>query len=806
MDSHSRRRHAPLWPPFKQSYRQLGSTEHVNLTPLAATTGGSSQRSSLPNSADMFSPDFNNSRTAYTPDPMQHGTPTALLKKPSRKSSGLSRRRRWFGQGWRASSKIALGCAVTVLITNICLTIGIVTTGVKMMDGVYMVYEGSCSKTQTKDSWVHLCLNIVATLLLASSNYCMQLLTSPTRSEVDKAHAKRKWLDIGIPSIRNLGSLRKKKVALWWILAISSVPLHLVYNSVFYSALATNNYSILYASQGFVDQSAAYNETEFPNTQDLNVTDVQSRAKSFDRLDNKDCIHAYARDFVEDRRNVIVVVKDPPADKGSLFKVAQNDFPEVITPKYNPFSWICDNPNVVNETGACCENKYGFVPCHKITPKLVDVAASWSTGGFEVDHCLSEIVESRCHLHFSLDLMGVVLTFNILKVIGISFVALWMGESPLVNIGDAIQSFLRHPDRTTEGMCLSSHESVVASAKLGSSGYAAMTVPTRYNPKQRRYFHAATWNQWLFLTALFVLVFVGTSVCLGLGIRHLVGDKTIANAWSIGFGNVKPENLVMGLSIGYGDKSIAVSTLIANTPQAIFSFLYVCYNALFTVMFLSRELSRFSVTAGRGRKYLRVTDPEGEQKGTYFLSLPYKYGIPLLSASGLVHWLVSQSVFLANISIIPPDGSQPMQDEITTVAYSPIAMLFILFVVLGLLVFLIVTAARKLPFGMPLIGSNSIAISAACHPPLLYGGGADDQGQREDMVMRPLNWGAVPVPGKVGGGGGDLGIRGVVHLDRTSGHGTFHDVDGYDYDDQNIGHCCFSDQPLVSPERGKLYA
>ncbi|KIW21469.1 hypothetical protein PV08_02049 [Exophiala spinifera] len=749
----------------------------------------------------MFSPDYN-SITAYTPDPM-HSTPTALLKS-SRKSSG-SRSRRWFGQGWRASSKIALGCAVTVLIANICLTIGIVTTGMKMMNGVYMVYEGSCKKTQMKDSWIHLCLNIVATILLASSNYCMQLLTSPSRSEVDKAHAQRKWLDIGIPSIRNLGSLRKKKVALWWMLAISSIPLHLVYNSIFYSALATNNYSILYASQSFVDL-AAYNETKFPNTRDLNITDVQSRAKSFERLNNADCIHAYARDFVEDRRNVIVVVKDPPANQGSLFNITQNDFPEVITPKYNAFSWICDDPNVANETNTCCENKYGFVPCNKITPKLLDRANQWSTGGFEVDHCLSETVESRCHLHFSLDLMIVVLAFNILKVIGISYVAFRLGESPLVNIGDAIQSFLRHPDGTTEGMCLSSHESVVASAKLGG-GYSTTTMPTRYSPKQRRYLHAATWNQWLFVTALFVLVFVGTSVCLALSIGHLVGDKTIANAWSIGFGNVKPENLVMGLSIGYGDRSIAVSTLIANTPQAIFSFLYVCYNALFTVMFLSRELSHFSVTAGRGRKYLRVTDPRGEQKSTYFLSLPYKYGVPLLSASGLVHWLVSQSIFLANISIIPPDGSQPMQDEITTVAYSPIAMLFILFVVFALLVFLIATAWRKLPFGMPLLGSNSIAISAACHPPV-----GPDQSEREDMVMRPLNWGAVPDPRKAVG---DLGIRGL-HLDRGAADDSFRRGGGGggggglgddDDDDQNIvGHCCFSDQPLVPPQIGKLYA
>lgn len=97
-----------------------------------------------------------------------------------------------------------------------------------MMDGIWMVYAGSCVATENKDTWVHLGLNVVATILLASSNYCMQLLSAPSRREVDKAHANRKWLDIGIPSVRNLGSLSKKKVMLWWLLGISSIPLHLV--------------------------------------------------------------------------------------------------------------------------------------------------------------------------------------------------------------------------------------------------------------------------------------------------------------------------------------------------------------------------------------------------------------------------------------------------------------------------------------------------------------------------------------------------------------------------------------------------
>ncbi|KIX08225.1 uncharacterized protein Z518_02881 [Rhinocladiella mackenziei CBS 650.93] len=775
MESGAKRRHIPPWPPFKQSYQQLGSTENLHLTPLPPT--GGTPLSNLP-SANLLSPDLN-SVTTYTPDPLA-STPTAFLRSPSKHAPA---KKGWRRRGWRSGSRIALACAVLVLVTNIALTIGIVTTGSDMTDGIWMVYRGSCSATETKDTWVHLGLNVVATVLLASSNFCMQLLSSPSRSEVDKAHVNRKWLDIGIPSLRNLGSLRRKKVALWWLLGISSIPLHLVYNSIFYSALATNNYSVLYASQSFL-QGASYDTVKFPDTEACNITDIRSRLNEFIILNNEDCIHAYAKDFVEDRRNVIVVVQNPPASEGSLFKTTENEFPAEITNAYNPFAWICDNPNVVNQTDACCENEYGFVPCSKITPKLVDMADQWSTGGFEVDHCLSEPVESECHLHFSLVLMGVVLGFNILKVIGIAYVVFRLGEPPLVTVGDAIQSFLRNPDRTSEGMCLSSHASVVASSKLG---YAATTM--RYEPQQHRFYESASWRQWSFLLGLFTLLGIGTSACLALGIENFKGDKTIQNAWSIGLGTVRPQNLIMGWNLpGYGNTSIAISTLIANTPQALFSFLYVCYNSLFTVMFVSRELANFSVTAGRGRKYLRVSDARGEQKSTYFLNLPYKYGIPLLVGSGLMHWLVSQAIFLANITIIPRDGLVPMQDEITTVAYSPIAMLFMLFLGFAMLLFLLLTALRKLPIGMPLIGSNSLAISAACHPPT-----GPDQSEREDMVLHPLSWGAVPGGAKVL----DLGIR------DHHAHGF---EEGPDENGRGIGHCCFSDRVLEPPERGKLYA
>lgn len=550
---------------------------------------------------------------------------------------------------------------------------------------------------------------------------------------------------------------------------------------MFYSALATNNYNVLYVNENFAS-GAEYDSQKFRDDAELNVTDIQSRASGFERITNEDCIGLYAKDFVEDRRNVLVVVKNPPADDGSLLKVALNEFPEKITTAYNAFAWICDNPELANQTGACCPNEFGFIPCSKMTSKLADMADQWQTGGFEVDYCLSERVESECHLHFSLILMAIVLGFNILKVIGIAYVAFRLGEAPLVTVGDAVESFIRHPDRTSEGLSLASHESVIASTKLGYSATAM-----RYDLVKRRFYEAATWKQWSFLLALFAIAGAGTSVCLALGIDSFKGDKTIANAWAVGLGQVKPQNLVMGWKLpGYGNTSIAFSTIIANTPQALFSFLYVCYNSLFTIMFLSRELMTFSVTTGRGRKYLRVSDPKGEQKCTYFLNLPYKYGIPLLIGSGMMHWLVSQSVFLANITIIPRDGLVPMQDEITTVAYSPLAMLFLLFLGFFLLIFLLGMAMRQLPLGMPLIGSNSFALSAACHIP------GYTQAERDEAVLRPLSWGAIPPPSKTGA----LGIRDVVNSRDSESEEL----------NRGIGHCCFSDKVLDVPLRGSLYS
>lgn len=88
------------------------------------------------------------------------------------------------------------------------------------------VFTGACSTASKLDSGLHLLINVLSTLLLGACNLTMQLLCAPTRMEVDYAHRSRRWLDIGIPSMRNLRHIARGRRAAWAILAASSLPLH----------------------------------------------------------------------------------------------------------------------------------------------------------------------------------------------------------------------------------------------------------------------------------------------------------------------------------------------------------------------------------------------------------------------------------------------------------------------------------------------------------------------------------------------------------------------------------------------------
>lgn len=119
------------------------------------------------------------------------------------------------------------GTTVVILMINVIWAV-IMIERYGTVDGVGTIFQGDCGTVRKYDSALHGAINTLSTLLLGASNYCMQILVAPTRQEVDRAHAVRSWLDIGVPSIRNFRGVNWKRGIGWVILALSSSTLHLM--------------------------------------------------------------------------------------------------------------------------------------------------------------------------------------------------------------------------------------------------------------------------------------------------------------------------------------------------------------------------------------------------------------------------------------------------------------------------------------------------------------------------------------------------------------------------------------------------
>lgn len=98
----------------------------------------------------------------------------------------------------------------------------------ELQHGIGTVYTGTRNQVKIYNLWIHLLINVLSTILLGTSNFCMQLLVAPSREEVDKAHRQTRWLDIGTQSMRNLRNVSNYRKILWVCLAMSSGGLHLV--------------------------------------------------------------------------------------------------------------------------------------------------------------------------------------------------------------------------------------------------------------------------------------------------------------------------------------------------------------------------------------------------------------------------------------------------------------------------------------------------------------------------------------------------------------------------------------------------
>ncbi|KAJ5359849.1 hypothetical protein N7517_009040 [Penicillium concentricum] len=369
-----------------------------------------------------------------------------------------------------------------------------------------------------------------------------------------------------------------------------------------------------------------------------------------------------------------------------------------------------------------------------------------SIGLYTVDGCISIKGEERCQLLFSPTFSLVVLVCTAVKVACILFVARGERAHRLLTVGDAIASFLSNPDPFTTGCCTSSKSDWIRRSRLDGAakhryeGVAQQRLDTR----TRRWWQAAAIGQWASTLGLSLscLGVAGFLLHRGLQDNRLgsVGGTHWSALWSLGLGSASPYTLIYRLHT-----TLLGNVLLANTPQLLLSVSYYFYNATLTAMFMANEYENYAIRGMRHNstvetlqiqpaKGLRVSsNRSGAQRSFYFLSLPFRYSVPLMLTYTVLHWLLSQAIFYVQIYMYDADMYHDPSLDVDACAWSPIAL--ILTIIVGSLMIMALLGLAMRPFRsvIPLAGSCSAAISAACHPP------EDDV----DAALKPIMWGEI---------------------------------------------------------------
>ncbi|GAB1196508.1 hypothetical protein APSETT444_005779 [Aspergillus pseudonomiae] len=255
------------------------------------------------------------------------------------------------------------------------------------------------------------------------------VLGAPTRKEVDKAHQTGQWLDVD-PR----------------------------YNSTVFSSVSANAYHVFAANGSPNDTALSVIESDFGdngNRQAALRLHAKAQNGTLHRLENSACVDAYATAFQSTYGSLILVTGNAtPADHFNLVYTQQVFKTNVAVVGVSGYNWICEDLEYY-------KYEWQLTPCITSLPQVQARVAenNWTVGGYKSEYCLVEEPTPHCKLQYNLYLVVIVIAFNIVKAIVLCYVAFNLKDSPLLNTGDAVSSFLRAPDPYSRDMCLLTMES-----------------------------------------------------------------------------------------------------------------------------------------------------------------------------------------------------------------------------------------------------------------------------------------------------------------------------------------------------------
>ncbi|KAE8418405.1 hypothetical protein BDV36DRAFT_308758 [Aspergillus pseudocaelatus] len=505
-----------------------------------------------------------------------------------------------------------------------------------------VVYEGSCVITSRWNTAFHFIINVISTCILAASNYCMQTLVAPTRDEIDLFHAKRRWLDIGGSSFRNLFAIPLSRLGLWLILLITATPFHLLYNSNCFRA----------------DVTSGSNDINSAKSMDWDQIIHIVMGERSEKISPEQCSRYTGTSsyYPSGYKGLIYLASDLAMEDGGDIAVLRSTG---TSRTQSVYAASFTNPNPSTTTSDECAGPLSRSTTHSLSG------------------CLAFEGKKNCQLLLNPPIAVIISLATLMKVVAM-FLAAHLQRTrapPLLTTGDAVASFLERPDDTTKGMCWASRRCIE------KGNWRPSSVLSTGQPPSREYRYLSPPRQWR--------------------------KASSPSHWAV--------TSIITANFAYGNYSEMEGVVIANSVQLIVTVGYYFYNSVLTSMLASAEYSSY----GADRKALRVTWPAkgSQQRSTYWLSVHYKYGIPVIILFMANHWFVSQGFYYVLMIPYGTDGQPLYGNKVSSVGASALPVFIAALVGVFLFLFLLSLAFRRLKSTIPLAGSCSAAISAACHPP-----------------------------------------------------------------------------------------
>lgn len=673
----------------------------------------------------------------------------------------ISERRRVPGRrGWRFGLYAGLYASIAVLLSNITLLFVAIFAQDGVINGIGTIAKGDMGKITRLSTAYHVFINILSTILLTSSNYAMQIICAPTRNEIDRAHGNGNWLEIGIMSLRNLRRIDRKRVLLWAILAFTSAPLHLFYNSSVFEVIAGQDFSV---------------------TLIANTSELLPASTAWKKMENSDWTRTYSTSWVPGYGDLLLVV-----DKASFaISIHQNwsyslSIPDSadmscawkptaldktvweVTVSHNLKSGTVQpqlpiapqNLRVVSDISQRSNDTPTFPELEWPRPRTIETHGTgtlkdqislceeggWLLPGtaFHVQYAHAKVIPYANRVQVAIIFLAIVVACNMAKIIGIYLTIRMCSSGHIITVGDAVASFLESPEPLTKGKC------ILKKPKQFSSAVDIKTKPwcSRKRPMMFILGGTRVWS---------AIIIIASASLIITSLSAATSGTIKASSWG-----TASKSIIAFTTTDFDARGALLIAFLANLPQVCLSLLYFSVNRICTSVCLATEWNNYAIN----RKGLRVTSPSEKQRDTYFLQLPYRWAIPLTVTSGMLHWLLSQSLFLVRRELRKQDGSL-YPESICACGYSILSLLIFTLVFFALFIVLLYLLLKHIDVRIPPARHCSMIISAACHPP---------EGDIEPQLTE-VQWGVTE-----------------------------------EGSESKIGHCTFTSHPVMNLQPGFLYA